>query len=599
MTEKLPEWDLTDLYPSPDSAEVKRDVLTVERRSKAFERKYKGKVGSLTPAAFGKAVVAYEALNEVLARLGTYAYLRHSTALDDEETTAFFQNIQERANAIESRLLFFDLEINLLSDERTETLKKDAVVARYAPWLDNVRWGREYRLNEDLERLLLEKSVSGATAWTRLYDETMANLRFSVAGKTLTEPEAVDLLFASDSATRHAAGAEIDRVFKNGAPVFSLITNTLAKDKQIEDKWRGFSRPVSARNIENQLEDEVVDALVDSVVAAYKNISHRYYALKARWLGVDKLEYWDRNAPIPGLPEAAYSWDEAKKIVFDAYDEFSPVMSGIVQKFFDGGWIDAPAKPGKEGGAYAHPAVPSVHPYILLNYMNKAEDVMTLAHELGHGIHQCLSYPQGLLLADTPLTLAETASVFGEMLTFKSMLRRESDPYARFAMIAEKTGSMINTSVRQIAFHRFEEFVHGTRCEKGELSVAELNAMWLQTQREALGDAVICDERSSSSWSGVPHFIHSPFYVYAYAFGDCLVNSLYAVYEEGTFSDFADRYVVMLSKGGSQRHKELLAPFGLDASKPDFWQKGLGVLSRFVDELEDLTATLKIGSHAS
>lgn len=599
MTEKLPVWDLTDLYPSPDSAEVKKDVLTVERRSKAFERKYRGKVGSLTPAAFGKAVVAYESLNEILGRLMTYAYLRHSTALDDAETTAFFQNLQEKANAVESRLLFFDLEINLLSDAETEKLKKDAVAARYAPWLSNVRLGREHRLHENLEKILLEKSVSGASAWTRLFDETTANLRFSVAGKTLTEPEALDLLSDPDPAVRHAAGAEIDRVFKANAPVFSLITNTLVKDKQIEDQWRGFSRPVSERNIENQVEDEVVDALVDSVVGAYKDVSHRYYALKAGWLGVEKLEYWDRNAPIPGLPETTYSWEEAKKIVFDAYDEFSPLMSGIVQKFFDGGWIDAPARAGKEGGAYAHSAVPSVHPYVMLNFMNKADDVMTLAHELGHGVHQYLSRSQGMLMADTPLTLAETASVFGEMMTFKSMLRRESDPYARFAMIAEKTGSMINTSVRQIAFHRFETLVHGTRREKGELSAAELDAIWLQTQREALGDAVICDERSSSSWAGVPHFIHSPFYVYAYAFADCLVNSLYGVYEEGTFPDFTDRYIAMLSKGGSQRHKELLAPFGLDASKPDFWQKGLGVIRRFVDELEDLTASLKIGSHAS
>lgn len=592
MAHDLPHWDLKDLYSSIDCPEIKRDLSAVAAGSTRFENHYKGKLEEMTPAEFGKSIQEYEKLNEIVGKMGTYASLLHSTNMNDAAITGFYQGIEEKSNEVAGKMLFYTLEINNLSDEKFNEKLSDEVSAKYAPWLKNIREGRNHQLPENLEKMLLDKSMSSSTAWSRLFDETMSNLRFNVGGKMLTEPEATAKMSDPDSAVRHEAGAEIDRVMKQNMPVFSLITNTLAKDKQIEDEWRGFKRPISARNIENQVEDEVVDALVDSVVDSHKDISHRYYEMKAGWLGVDKLEYWDRNAPVPGLPEKKYTWEEAKEIVLEAYNEFSPEMAKIGQKFFDNNWIDVGPKEGKEGGAYAHPAVTSVHPYLMLNFMGKTNDVMTLAHELGHGVHQYLAREQGQLMSDTPITLAETASIFGEMMTFKHMLKKEKDPMQRFAMLAEKTGSMINSSIRQVAFHRFETEVHTTRREKGELSPEQLNGIWTKTQNDALGPAVVNDERSSSTWASIPHLIHTPFYVYGYAFGDCLVNSLYKVYEEGKVEDFPKKYMEMLSKGGSERHKTMLAPFGLDASKPDFWKKGLNVVKGFVDELEVLTDQL-------
>lgn len=592
MTEEMPKWDLSDLYESMDSPELKKDMAALSAGATRFETRYKGGLSELSPAEFGKSIVEYEKLNETAQKLDTYAYLMHSTNMNDPVVSGFYQNVQEKGNDVAGKMLFYTLEINKLSDSELKDKLSDETVRDYASWLENVRAGREHQLPENLEKMLLDKSMSSATAWNRLYDETMAGLRFNVGGKQLTEPEASALMSSPDMETRHEAGAEIDRVMKRNMPVFALITNTLAKDKQIEDEWRGYKRPISERNVANQVEDEVVDALVDSVVDSHADISHRYYKMKADWLGVDKLEYWDRNAPIPGVEGRKYTWDEAKATVLAAYNEFSPEMAAIGKKFFDNNWIDVAPKEGKEGGAYAHPAVPSAHPYLMLNFMGSSGDVMTLAHELGHGVHQYLARKQGLLKSETPITLAETASIFGEMMTFKYMLKHEKDPKQRFAMLAEKTGSMLNTTVRQIAFHRFETDVHSTRRKEGELSPDKLNAIWTKTQTEALGPAVKNDDRSSSAWATIPHMVHTPFYVYGYAFGDCLVNSLYNVYEEGKVKDFPNKYMEMLGKGGSERHKSMLKPFGLDASKSDFWKKGLNVIKGFVDELEVLTDEL-------
>ena len=599
MTEQMPRWDLSDLYPAPDSPELKKDLASVSAGALRFETHYKGKLAESTPDEFGKSIEEYERLNETLGRLDAYSYMMHSTNMNDPEISTFYQNVCEKSNDVSGKMLFFELELNSLTDERLAEKMTSETARKYEPWLKNVRAGRDHMLPENMERLLHDKSMSSATAWNRLFDETMASLRFNVGGKELTEPEAMAKMSDPDMATRHEACAEINRVMKDNMSTFALITNTLAKDKQIEDEWRGYKRPISARNIENQVEDEVVDALVDSVVDSHADISHRYYALKAGWLGVDKLDYSDRNAPIPDLPEKKYSWDDAKNIVLSAYNEFSPDMAAIGKKFFDNDWIDVAPKEGKEGGAYAHPTVPSAHPYLMLNFMGTAGDVMTLAHELGHGVHQYLAREQGYLKSNTPITLAETASIFGEMMAFKYMLKHEKDPKQRFAMLAEKTGSMINSSVRQIAFHRFETEVHTARRKEGELSPERLNGIWTKTQNDALGPSVANDDKSNAMWSTIPHLIHTPFYVYGYAFGDCLVNSLYKVYEDGKVADFPKKYMEMLSKGGSERHQQMLKPFGLDASKPDFWKKGLSVVKGFVDELEVLTDQLGMNRNKS
>jgi len=459
-----------------------------------------------------------------------------------------------------------------------------AELGRYAPWLRDIRAMRPHQLSDEIEKLLHEKHVAGRSAWIRLFNETMADLRFPFRGRDLTATEIFDLMSDHDGTKRKDAAKCVGAVLGDNIRLFSLITNTIAKDKEIEDRWRKFARPVSARNLANFVEDEVVDALVAAVKDSYPRLSHRYYALKARWFGVETLDYWDRNAPPPDEDDRLVPWTEARDTVLDAYGAFSSDLAAIGRRFFDNAWIDAPARPGKSSGAFAHPTVPSAHPYLLLNYQGKMRDVMTLAHELGHGVHQVLAGPQGHLMSDTPLTLAETASVFGEMLTFQAMLKATTEPKARRAMLAAKIEDMLNTVVRQIAFYEFERRVHDLRRD-GEISAETLGEIWLDIQRESLGPAIRFEPEYSHYWAYIPHFIHAPFYVYAYAFGDCLVNSLYARYQESQ-AGFADRYLDMLRAGGTLRHRELLAPFGLDAADPAFWSRGLAVIEGFIDELE-------------
>jgi oligoendopeptidase F len=434
--------------------------------------------------------------------------------------------------------------------------------------------------------LFHEKSVIGHSAWNRLFDETIAGLRFKIGTKSLAIEPALNLLQDTDPKKRKAAAEALAATFKANQRLFTLITNTLAKDKEIADRWRGFADVADSRHLSNRVEPEVVDALVAAVRAAYPRLSHRYYALKARWFGKKRLPHWDRNAPLPRVATRAIGWSEAQATVLTAYGAFSPKMASIAERFFADRWIDAPVRPGKAPGAFAHPTVPSVHPYVLLNYQGKPRDVMTLAHELGHGVHQVLAAPNGALMAPTPLTLAETASVFGEMLTFRKLLADTTDRKQRKAMLASKVEDMINTVVRQIAFYTFERRVHGER-RSGELTAERLNSFWLEVQAESLGPAIDLRPGYETFWSYIPHFVHSPFYVYAYAFGDCLVNSLYAVYERAA-EGFAERYLAMLAAGGTKHHAELLAPFGLDARDPAFWQGGLGVIERMIAELEGL-----------
>jgi len=583
----LPSWDLADLYPGPDSAELKRDFDAIAARAKDFAEAYKGRLADLDGAALGGAIAEYEAVEEALGRIGSYAQLLYSGDMSDSKIGRFYQGAQERLTDISAHTLFFTLELNRMDEAVLEAKMAAPDLARYRPWLRDLRALREHQLADELERLLHEKYVVGRAAWVRLFDETMAALRFPLGDKSLTNAEIVNKLFERDGKVRKAAAKSLGRVLGDNQRVFALITNTLAKDKEIEDSWRGYPRPVSSRNLANLVEDEVVDALVAAVRDAYPRLSHRYYALKARWFGVKKLPYWDRNAPLPDDTDRAVPWDEARETVLSAYAAFSPDLAKVGQRFFERPWIDAGLRPGKAPGAFAHPTVPSVHPYLLLNYQGRTRDVMTLAHELGHGVHQVLAGPQGQLMSDTPLTLAETASVFGEMLTFRAMLARETDPGRRKTMLAGKVEDMLNTVVRQIAMHEFETRVHDER-RTGELLPERLGEIWLDTQRESLGPALHFEDEYRNYWAYIPHFIHVPFYVYAYAFGDCLVNSLYSVYEQAS-DGFAEKYLDMLRAGGTKRHRELLAPFGLDASDPDFWARGLSVIEGFVDELEALS----------
>jgi oligoendopeptidase F len=580
----LPVWDLSDLYGGPDAPELKADLKRAAAEAKAFQGEFQNQLAALEGDTLAAAIARYEAIEEVLGRVMSYAQLVHADDMSDAEAGRFYQNMQERTTEISTALLFFTLELNRLDEAELEAKLASEALARYRPWLRDIRAFRDHQLSDELESLLHEKQVAGRSAWIRLFDETMADLRFDFEGESLTATEVLHKLTDHDGAVREAAAKSFAHGLTRNIRTFALITNTLAKDKEIEDKWRDFTAPVSSRNLANFVEDEVVDALVAAVKDSFPRLSHRYYALKARWLGLERLPYWDRNAPLPDDLDRTIAWDEAEQSVLQAYGAFSPDLADIGRRFFEQAWIDAPARPGKASGAFAHPTVPSAHPYLLLNYQGRTRDVMTLAHELGHGVHQVLAGPQGHLMSDTPLTLAETASVFGEMLTFRALLTAETDPARRKVMLAEKVEDMLNTVVRQVAFHEFERRVHDRR-RAGELTADELGEVWLAVQRESLGPVFDFDDDYRVFWAYIPHFIHAPFYVYAYAFGDCLVNSLYAVYQDSA-DGFAVKYLDMLRAGGTKRHKELLAPFGLDASDPGFWAKGLSVIEALIDELE-------------
>jgi oligoendopeptidase F len=587
---KLPEWNLADLYQGMDDPQIARDLDRSDVESVAFEEQYKGKLNLLAAApgagtALAEAVKRYEALDDLMGRLISYAGLIHSGNSIDPQRAKFYADIQERITAASTHLLFFVLELNRLDDAVLNAAMADPALGHYRPWVEDVRKEKPYQLEDRIEQLFHEKSVTAYSAWNRLFDETIATLRFKVGTKSLAIEPALNLLQDPNEKMRKAAAQAIAHTFKENLRTFALITNVLGKDKEISDRWRGFADVADARHLSNRVEPEVVAALVKAVRDAYPRLSHRYYALKARWFGKKRLAYWDRSAPLPKVPARTIGWNDAKATVLTAYGAFSPEMAAIAERFFDNNWIDAPVRPGKSPGAFSHPTVPSVHPYVLLNYQGKPRDVMTLAHELGHGVHQVLAAPNGPLMAPTPLTLAETASVFGEMLTFRKLLAN-AERKERKAMLAAKVEDMINTVVRQIAFYTFERSVHTER-RQGELTAERINALWLDVQHESLGPAIDFRPGYEVFWGYIPHFIHSPFYVYAYAFGDCLVNSLYAVYEQAN-EGFAERYLDMLAAGGTKHHSELLAPFGLDARDPAFWQGGLGVIERMITELEGM-----------
>ncbi len=581
----LPEWNLDDLYPAPDAPALQADLDAAKALADRLAAEVEGRMADMPGEALAEALARYEEIQLRLGRVMSYAGLRHYQDTTDAGRAKFLGDMQGAVTEITAPTVFFTLELNRLPDDKLEAkLGESAALARYRPWIEALRALRPHQLSDELEKFLHDQSVVGASAWNRLFDETMARLSFDVDGEALPLEAALTLLSDPDRAKRQRAATALTEVFEANLPIFSRIMNTLVKEHEIESRWRKMPTPQTGRHLSNQVEPEVVEALRDAVTAAYPRLSHRYYAMKAKWLGLDKLEFWDRNAPLPGEEDRKVGWEEAKATVLGAYEGFSPRMAELAAPFFEGGWIDAPVKPGKAAGAFAHPTVADAHPYVMLNYLGKTRDVMTLAHELGHGVHQRLAAEQGELLSRTPLTLAETASVFGEMLTFRRLLDAETDPAKRRTLLAGKVEDMLNTVVRQIAFYDFECRVHAARAE-GELTSEDFGRIWLEVQGESLGPAFSFAEGYHAWWSYVPHFVHSPFYVYAYAFGDGLVNALYAVYEEGD-PEFQDKYFAMLAAGGAKRHKELLAPFGLDASDPAFWSKGLCLIERMIDELE-------------
>ncbi|WP_108816163.1 M3 family oligoendopeptidase [Loktanella sp. Alg231-35] len=585
----LPEWDLTDLYPATDSPELKRDLAWLETECASFAADYEGKLAALDAIGLLKAVQRYEQIDVIAGRIMSFAGLRYYQITTDSERAKFMADCQDQITNSTTPLVFYGLEFNRLDDDHLAgLLAANAGLARYKPVFDRMRAMKPHQLSDELEKFLHDQSTVGAAAWNRLFDETMAGLEFEVNSETLNLEATLNLLTEQDRTKREAATHALAAVFGENIKVFARVHNTLAKEKEIEDRWRQMPSPQAGRHLANHVEAEVVEALRNAVVAAYPRLSHRYYALKAKWLGLDRMQVWDRNAPLPMESDKIVGWDEATETVMSAYAEFDPKMAEIAKPFFTEGWIDAAVKPGKAPGAFAHPTVTPVHPYVMLNYLGKPRDVMTLAHELGHGVHQVLAAEQGELLSSTPLTLAETASVFGEMLTFRKLLDGAQNQEERKILLAGKVEDMINTVVRQIAFYDFECKLHAARAE-GELTPDDINALWMSVQAESLGPVFDFADGYETFWAYIPHFVHSPFYVYAYAFGDGLVNALYAVFEEGD-PDFREKYFDMLRAGGSKHHKELLAPFGLDASDPKFWDKGLSMISGMIDELEAMEA---------
>ena len=585
--DELPAWDLSDLYKGIKDPQIKKDLAEYKQKAADFAKKYKGKLADMDAKQIYNALLDYEHLDTLGTVLGEFSYLNMCTQMKNGEAMAFYQNTSEALTEYAKPLVFFTLEINQLPDKKIKEWLKDEKVAFYKPWFERVLRFKKHELSEAVEEVLLEKSVTSSAAWVRLYEEQSSRLKFVIDGKEYNDAEISKLLQDKDAKVREKAGKELNRVSKENAALFTFIYNMVIKDKSIEDTKRGYSRPVSERNLSENVSDEVVDALANTVKENYKNISHRFYKLKSKWLGVKKMEYWDRNAPLPFSADLHYSWDEAVQTVLNAYKEFSPELYETALPFFENAWIDVPPRDGKRSGAFAAGTSSVKHPYLLLNFVGKQNDVLTLAHELGHGCHMRLRQKNGDLNETSRMTSEEVASVFGEMITFQSMLRSIKDDKTKLCLIASKVNDMINTAFRQIAFHFFETKAHEER-KAGELSEQRLAEIWVEVQKDVLGPYVNVDENSAYIWLQVGHFFFLPFYVYAYAFADCLVNSLYQVSQDGSVKDFPKKYLQMLEKTAITDYDKLLKPFGLNPNDPKFWNIGLKLISGYIDELERL-----------
>lgn len=584
---KLPAWDLSDLYKNTEDPQIKKDLKLYKKNALTLNKKYKGKLSVLCPKDFLEALKLLEKNAVLGGRLGGFAYLNMSTQMKNPKAMIFYQNMSETLTDYAKPTVFFSLELNQVSELKIKEWLKDEKVAFYKPFLKRVRKYKKYELSEELEEILLEKSVTSSEAWVRLYEETSSRLVYTVDGKTYNDAEVSKLLLDKNADIRHKAGAELNRVAEQNAPLFALIYNMIMKDKSIEDNKRGFKKPVSARNMAEDVKDEAVDALSRSVKENYKNIAHRFYKLKAKWLGIKKISYWDRNAPLPFSSDVSYTWNEAVQTVLSGYEKFSPKLKKIAEDFFKNNWIDVPPRDGKRSGAYCSGPIASEHPYLFLNFTGKQNDVLTLAHELGHGCHHQLRLKNGDLNEHSRMTTEEVASVFGEMLVFQGLLDNLKDDKDKLCLIASKVGDMINTAIRQIAFHFFETRAHDER-KKGEVSENRLCEIWIEEMKESLGDAVEVNDDCKYIWSQVGHFFFLPFYVYAYSFADCLVNSLYQVYQKGKVKNFEDKYIHLLSQTAIGDYNKIFKPFDLDLNSPTFWQYGLNLISSYIDELERL-----------
>lgn len=588
--ETLPEWRLDDLYADREDPRIAAD-LAAAREANGELVKLKGRFIALRndPLHLGEVldhgIALYEKATNGLWSVGAYASLAASTARDDAAWAKFEADFRAQAAQIGAESLFFTLELNQLEDSEVEAaFRAHPPAARWRPWMRRVRLSRPHELSADLERLLIDRGPAVAN-WTRLYDETLARLTAKVGKETLTLSEALNRLSDPDAGRRKQAAQGLAKALEERTPVFSLALNTLAFEKQVEDRWRSYPTPAASRHLANEVDAEAVEALVEAVTEAYPAVSHRYYALKARAMGRKTLDYWDRNAPLETAQPRKYGWDEAKGVVLESFADLAPKFSDAARTFFDQPWIDARPRPGKQSGAYSHPVNAERHPYVFMNYMGERRDVLTLAHELGHAVHQTLCAPLGTLLADTPLTLAETASIMGEGLVFERLLASAS-PAERKGLLAGKIEDGLNTVIRQIAFHQFETRFHDARMH-GELAPDEIGGLWLEVQAQSLGPAIKLNPGYEHYWSYVGHFVHAPFYVYAYAFGDLLVRALMEKRREDP-KGFAPLYEELLAAGGTKTYVEALKPFGLDPRQKSFWAAGVSQLERLVDEFDAL-----------
>jgi len=588
--EALPQWGLEDLYAGREDPRIEVDIeagakinaeLAALKGAFIAGRKEPAKLGELIDRGIG----LYQGATDKLWGVGAYAGLASSISRDDPAWARFEGDIRTRTSQIAADSLFFTLELNELEDAEIEAaLKAYPAAARWRPWLRRVRLSRPHELSQELERMLLDRGPAVAN-WVRLYDDTLASLAVRTGRDGLTLAEALNRLSDPDAGRRKSAAQGLARALQAKSGALALAFNTLAFEKQVEDRWRRYPTPAAARHVANEVDAEAVQALEAAVVASYPRLSHRYYALKAKIMGKSRLDHWDRNAPLSAAPTRRYGWEQARTIVLESFDALAPSFAAAAGRFFDEPWIDAQPRAGKQSGAYSHPVTADRHPYVFLNFMGERRDVLTLAHELGHAVHQTLAAPQGTLLADTPLTLAETASIFGEGLVFERLLA-DAKGLERRDLLAGKIEDALNTVVRQIAFHRFEVRFHDARA-KGELSTDEIAGIWMAVMGESLGPAVKLNAGYETYWSYVSHFVHSPFYVYAYAFGNLLVEALMEARRRNP-AGFTPLYEDLLAAGGARTYVEALAPFGLDPRDPAFWSGGCARLERLVDEFEAL-----------
>ncbi len=587
------QWDLTDLYAGADDPRIDADLDQAKERAERFADAHRGRIGALEPADLAVAVDELEGISELVGRAGAFAGLLFAQDTSDPRHGALLQHVQERSSAIQNALVFFELEWVGLDDAAAEALLADPALAGRRHHLESARRYRPHVLGEAEEQILEDLSNTGERAWSRLFDEVLGSARFSLedGGETLdlSEEEVLSRLYHPERETRRRAAASLTQGLRANERVLGFIFNVLTQDKATRDRLRSYPHPKRSRNLANEIDDETVDALLAATERGFPTVA-RYYRLKAKLLGLDRLEDYDRYAPL-GEAQGVRSFDDARRIVLDAYGDFSPRMAEIADLFFERRWIDAELRPGKRGGAFSASTVPSVHPYVLLNYTGNLRDVMTVAHELGHGVHQYLARDRGLFEQDTPLTTAETASVFGEMLVFRSLVSQESDPRNRLALLCGKLEDAFATVSRQVVMTRFEEKLHAARRSEGELATPRVNELWLEANRPMFGDSVNLSEDYGYWWLYIPHFVHSPFYCYAYAFGELLVLALLRRFDEEGAS-FVPKYEALLAAGGSQAPPALLAKLGLDITDPAFWDGGLAVLDGMVSEAEEIAASL-------